>query len=113
MWNDIRESSLYLNNSIEAVNPVFYDDNLTYSSLVVRKSSGNKTLDISVICYNNTQETVALKAKISTYSRHDSKEYSVPEDLTYLSHNKAKSVLIIGASSLIANSFCLEIAKSG
>ena len=41
------------------------------------------------------------------------KNIQFQKDITYLTSNKEKSVLIIGASSLIANSFCLELAKSG
>ncbi len=58
------ESSLYLNKSIEAINHVYYEDILNYSAYVKRKSESNKSLDISVICFNKTQNNVLDKSHI-------------------------------------------------
>ena len=105
------KSSLYLKHSITALNPVYYDNKLTYSAKIISKSDSTRLIGIKVICYNDSTSNTAFIAEMSVRSRHNDAEITMPSDVTYIPSSSNKSIVILGASSSIGSSIALELAK--
>ncbi|MDC3072988.1 SDR family NAD(P)-dependent oxidoreductase [Prochlorococcus sp. AH-716-O10] len=105
------KSSLYLKNTITAINPVYYGNNLTYSAKIASKSDSTRLLTIKVNCYNNCNSNIAFFAEMSVTSRHKDAEISIPNDVKYISASSKKSIVILGASSSIGSSIALKLAN--
>ena len=105
------KSSLYLKNTITALNPVYYGNNLTYSAKIASKSDSTRFLTIKVNCYNNCNSNVAFFAEMSVKSRHEDSEILIPKDVKYISASAKRTIVILGASSSIGSSIALKLAN--
>jgi acyl carrier protein len=105
------KSSLYLKHSVTALNPVYYDNNLTYSAKITSKSDSTRLITIQNICFNKSTSNVAFVAEMSVRSRHDDDEITLSSDINYIPSSTKKSIVILGASSSIGSSIALELAK--
>jgi acyl carrier protein len=102
---------LYLKHSVTALNPVYYDNNLTYSAKITSKSDSTRLITIQNICFNKSTSNVAFVAEMSVRSRHDDDEITLSSDINYIPSSTKKSIVILGASSSIGSSIALELAK--
>jgi acyl carrier protein len=105
------KSSLYLKHSVTALNPVYYDNSLTYSAKIASKSDSTRLITIQNICFNKSTSTVAFVAEMSVRSRHDDDEITLPSDINYIPSSTKRLIVILGASSSIGSSIALELAK--
>jgi len=105
------KSSLYLKHSVTALNPVYYDNSLTYSAKITSKGDSTRLITIQNICFNKSTSNVAFVAEMSVRSRHDDDEITLLTDIKYIPSSAKKSIVILGASSSIGSSIALELAK--
>lgn len=105
------KSSLYLKHSVTALNPVYYDNSLTYSAKIASKSDSARLITIQTICFNKSTSNVAFVAEMSVKSRHDDDEITLSSDIKYIHSSTKRSIVILGASSSIGSSIALELAK--
>ena len=105
------KSSLYLKHSVTALNPVYYDNSLTYSAKIASKSDSARLITIQTICFNKSTSNVAFVAEMSVKSRHDDVEITLSSDIKYIPSSTKRSIVVLGASSSIGSSIALELAK--
>jgi len=106
--------SLYLSTTIDALKPIYYDDEVTYSSKIISKSDSTQILKIRTIIYKST--TVLLSADQVVKVRQDAIPDSALEKIqrSHISIQRIKpKVLITGASGEIGKCTALAFAKAG
>ena len=104
-------SSLYLKNSVTALNPVYYDNDLIYSAKVTSKSESTRLITLENVCFNKSLPNIAFVAEMAVKSRHDNSKFSLPSDVKYIPSTSKKALVILGASSAIGSSIAIELAK--
>lgn len=105
------QSSLYLKNSVTALSPVYYDNDLIYSAKIKSKSESARLITVENVCFNNSLSNIAFVAEMVVKSRHDDTGFSLPTDVKYIPSTSKKALILLGASSAIGSSIAIELAK--
>lgn len=101
--------SLYLKNECDAINPVYYDQPVTYSAKLEGVQAHDKVLKLSVIVYQN--DDIKLKAKIYTKARCD--QWEAKNSACAINRKKSKTILVTGAAGGIGLQLVDLCAKHG
>ncbi|MBL4759512.1 MAG: SDR family NAD(P)-dependent oxidoreductase [Mariprofundaceae bacterium] len=103
--------SLYLSHEISAPSPVFFDEEITYSAKIMAISTESRTLQISIVAFNQRTKDIKLKATMMVRSRLS--EWPKPTKKSLLPKKQGKTVFISGASGEIGSEVALRFAKAG
>lgn len=105
------EPSLYLGHEVIASFPVFFDQELTYSSKIVHINKASRIITIRVLVIQNLN--VLLDAKMKVQCLED-KWFIDKSEIQKISNSENKAyALITGSSGDIGKSIALELAKNG
>lgn len=100
--------SLYLSQDLKAIKPVYFGEQLTYSSKITSINSILRTLTIKVLVIRGLD--VVIKAKIVVKAINDSWDEENTDNHSTITK---RSCLITGATGAIGSAFALKIAAEG
>ena len=106
--------SLYLNTNIQALEPIYYDDEITYSAKLISKSDMTSILKVRTILFKN--KLILLKADQTIKVRNDvipNQFFSVTKDQTMTPTSIVNYAFITGASGEIGKNIALSLAQCG
>lgn len=107
-----RHRSLCLTTKLKALQPVFYEQDITYSGRVIGKHQGSNALTLSVIAFQG--HCVLLEAEMLVQIRDDMPPSPTLSDpLEIQPAGRARAALITGASGSIGRATARVMAKRG
>lgn len=106
-------TALYVKNTMTAVKPVYYNDNLIYTAKIIGKSNIQDTLKLKILVFREFD--VVLESEVLVKVRKDiSFDAAFKNKNNYKIHSKMKgAVFVTGASGAIGASICILLAKKG
>lgn len=99
--------SLYLGHSLDAIEPVYYDEKIIYSAKILSINANNRVLTIRVIALQKS--LVVLEATMRVQSLSDS--WVVEEPTKIQKASKNKRVVVIGATGAVGLSTVKVLAS--
>lgn len=105
--------SLYLSCHMKALKPIFYGDDITYSSKITAKQITEKVLTLKTIAFKGTEILLNCDQVVQVRDDVSSELTPLLEDEVKISRVEKFTALITGIPGEIASAIALRLARAG